>query len=207
MELMTTEKYILSFTAGGLLYRESIDITELYLALRDWKAVKTSVHDSNLIKSRTMSSSIRICREILLRLALLNDDELNILIEGSWQEQLNILWLAICRRHRFIYDFAVEVVREKYLRLDTEVRQEDYYIFFNAKADWHPELEELSDSTRGKLRQVIFRMMREAEVLNKNNTINPGMLTPDFVKTVVKHSRSDLTIFPASDLEIRELLQ
>ena len=77
---MTTVKYNLSFTAGGLLYRESIDITELYLALRDWKAVKTRVHDSNLIKSRTLSSSIRICREILLRLALLNDDELNILI-------------------------------------------------------------------------------------------------------------------------------
>lgn len=205
--MIHAEKYNFSFTAGGLLHFESVKVAELYMREKNWDKVRQAVLANNLLQFRTITTSERLCREICLRLELLSDDELQILVDGSRQEQLNILWLAICRRHRFIYDFAVEVVREKYLHLDTEVRQGDYDVFFNAKADWHPELEKLSDSTRSKLRQVVFKMLREAELLNKTNTINPGMLTPRLVKTIARHSKSDLTIFPASDLEIRELLK
>lgn len=205
--MIQTEKYNFSFTAGGLLHLESVKVAELYIHEENWDKVRHTVLANNLLQFRTITTSERLCREICLRLELLNNDELQILVNGSRQEQLNLLWLAICRRHRFIYEFSVEVIREKYLRLDIEVRQDDYDAFFNAKADWHSDLEELSDSTRNKLRQVVFKMLREAAVLNKDSTINPGMLTPRLAKTIARHSKSDLTIFPASDLEIRELLK
>lgn len=201
------QAYNMSFTAGGLYIRESVDLANLYLSLGDWKAVKTQANRDNVIQSRTASSSERICREICFRLEELNDVEIRGLTEGSFQAQQQILWVGICRRHRFIYEFAVEVIREKYLQLNLDLLQEDYDAFFNAKAEWHDELEQLTESTRNKLRQVVFRMLREADLLTKANTINPVILSAQVARVVASHSPDDLRIFPLSDRDIRELLQ
>lgn len=204
---MISASYNMSFTAGGLLLRESVEIAELFLTQGDWKAVRYMALNQNLIQSRTASSSKRVCREICLRLEELHEAELNILIEGSLQEQQQILWVGICRRHRFIYEFASEIIREKYLQINLDLRPEDYDAFFNAKAEWHDELEQLTESTRNKLRQVVFRMLREADILTKANTINPVILSAQVAHAVASYSPDDLRIFPLSDRDIRELLQ
>lgn len=197
----------MSFTAGGLFLRESVELAELYLKEGDWKTAKSKALENNLIQSRTASSSERVCREICLRLEGLDEAELKILTAGSLQVQQQILWVAICRRHRFIYEFASEVIREKYLQLNLDLRPEDYDAFFNAKAEWHDELEQLTEATRNKLRQVAFKMLREADLLTKNNTIIPAMLTPQVAQAVGSQSPDDLRIFPLSDRDIRELLK
>jgi hypothetical protein len=76
-------------------------------------------------------------------------------------EQKQLLWLAVCKRYAYIREFSVEVLNEKYLRLDYELTEFDYDVFFSRKADWHIELDKLTDSTRKKLKQVLFRMLRE----------------------------------------------
>jgi len=197
----------MSFTAGGLYLRESVEIASLYLDFFDWELVRRKAIESNLIQARTLSSSARISREICFRLGRLNIDELKILLEGTTQEQHQILWLAICRHYRFIYEFAREVVREKYLSLNLDLYREDYDAFFNLKAEWHEELEQLTEKTRLKLRQVVFRMLREADLLTKINKINPAMLTRRVVQTVQKDSPTDLLIYPISDVEIKELMK
>lgn len=205
--MVGTSSYNMAFTVGGLFIRESAEIADLYLVSGDWKTVKAQAHDNNLIQSRTASSSERICREICFRLEGLCNAELKALTEGTLQEQQQILWVAICRRHRFIYEYAVEVIREKYLRMDIDLHLEDYDAFFNAKAEWHDELENLTESTRNKLRQVVFRMLREADLLTKSHTINSAMLTIQVAQAIASHSPDDLRIFPLSDRDITELLQ
>ncbi|OPY81704.1 MAG: hypothetical protein A4E70_01070 [Syntrophus sp. PtaU1.Bin005] len=197
----------MSFTAGGIYIRESVEIASLYLEILDWDLVRRKAVEHNLIQARTISSSARICREICFRLGRLSIDELMILTEGTIQEQRQILWLAICRHYRFIYEFAVEVVREKYLSLNFDLYKEDYDAFFNAKAECHEELERLTEKTRLKLRQVVFRMLREADLLTKGNRINPAMLIPRVAQTLRKASPADLSVFPASDAEIKEMLK
>lgn len=201
---MAEEKYLLSFTSGGLYYEEATKIAELYLRLGDWSITRRQVFEQNLLQTRTVSTTERRCREIVSRLKLLTDNQLDILTDGSRQEQNHILWLATCKRYRFIHDFAVEVVREKFLRMDLELSHPDYDAFFNAKAEWHDELESLTEMTRNKMRQVIFRILREAEVVSKSNMIHPGMLTPRVVEAISQDARPYLAIFPISDLDIEE---
>ena len=201
---MTHQKYAMSFTAGTLLYHESVKLAELYRDLKDWRAVKNNALDDNLLQARTQSAAKRICRETISRLKLLTDAERDLLLNGTRQEQNHLLWLAICKRYRFIRDFAVEVLREKYLRLDLMLTNDDYEIFFNNKAEWHDELESLAESTREKLRQVVMKMLREADLLTGHNTINPAMLSPDFIKTVYQDSKEYLAVFPVSEADIRE---
>jgi hypothetical protein len=50
--------------------------------------------------------------------------------------------------HRFIHEFAVYVLHEKHLRLDLDLTYDDYDAFYNDKAEWHPEVENVTPATR-----------------------------------------------------------
>ena len=199
-------RYSMSFTTGALLYRESLTVAKLFEEIGDWDTVRARVIDANLLQMRTLNASKRIFREVASRLRQLTAAELTLLCTRTRQEQSYLLWLAICKRYRFIYDFAVEVVREKFIRLDFDLPYDAYDVFFNNKAEWHPEVEGVAESTRKKLRQVLFRMMREANLLTQDNQILPAMPTPREIDVIAADSPSYLLAFPISPTEIQEWL-
>lgn len=200
---MNTEKYSMSFTTGTLFHQESVNLAGLYLEKDDWNEVRDEVIASNLLQARTTNSAKRICREICSRLKHLNKDELELLVEGDHQEQAYLLWLAICRRYQFIYDFSVEVIRERFLTLRYDLGYEDYDVFFNAKMEWHEELEKITETTRNKLRQVMFKMLRESELLTLSNSIIPAMLSSRLINVICSHSNRDLHIFPIMETALQ----
>lgn len=201
---MSKTKYSTSFTVGALFYQESIKIAKRYVDLKEWNLVRNEVMETNLLQTRTQNTSKKLYFEICSRLKLLSKEELQILVNGSNQEQLCILWLAVCKRYKFIHDFAVEVVREKYLQMNFNLTREDYSIFFNTKEEWHEELESLTKSTKNKLRQILFKMLREADLITKENKIIPGVLTSHLIEVINKNSYPYLAIFPVSDSEVKE---
>lgn len=199
---MTQPIYSMSFTSGTLLYHESLTIAQLHVTLEDWETVRDKVVAENRLQMRTLNASRRICREVISRLKLLTQTELGILVKGSRPEQNYLLWLVVCKRYRFIYDFAVQVVREKFLRFDLELSPEEYDIFFNTQAEWHPEVERVALATRSKQRQVVFKMLREAEILSAQNHIIPTMLTPRLMEAIGRDDPAHLAIFPISDADV-----
>ena len=52
--------------------------------------------------------------------------------------------------------------------------------FFNQKAEWHDELDRIAHATQVKVRQIIFKMMREAGLLTEDHIINPVVLSAQF---------------------------
>lgn len=204
--VMADLKYNMSFTAGGLFLLESIPVAEAYLQLKNWEKVKELVLAENTIQSKTNASLVRFNREIVSRLQLLTDEQIKLLVDGSFGERKLILWVAICRKHKFINDFAIEVVREKFLQLNYKITYKDFDIFFNKKSEWHDELDQLTDSSRNKLRQVLFRMLREADILLENDEINRVHLTSKFIETMKRASRTEFSILPISELEITKAL-
>jgi len=190
----------MSFTSATLLYRESLTVAEQYSQLADWDAARQQVISHNLLQMRTLNASKRIYREIASRLKLLTPEQLALLLEGNRPEQSQLLWLAICKRYRFIYDFAVEVIREKYLRLDLNLSYDDYNLYFNDKAEWHPEVARVTAATRKKGRQVVFKMLREAELLTNQNRLIPAMLTPPLIELIQQDDSAHFAIFPVASI-------
>jgi len=203
---MAEEAYVLSFTAGALLHRESLTVAQLFDKVRDWDAVRARVLDGNLLRMRTQNASKRIFREVASRLKQLTAAELDLLLTGSRPEQQQLLWLAICKRYRFIYDFAVEVIREKFLRLDFELTYDDYDVFFNNKAEWHPEVAGVAESTRKKLRQVVFKMLHEVNFLSTEGQILPALPTAREIAVIAADAPEHLAVFPILPSELEEQL-
>lgn len=181
---------------GSLFHHESVKLAVLYLDLGDWDSVRDQVIAQNLLQTRTLNTLKRICHEIVSRLRTLNVGELEFLVESSHQEQAYLLWLAVCRRYRFIADFAVEVLRERYITLRTDLTYEDFDSFFNRKSEWHLELDAISPATRSKLRQVLFKILHEADLLTVNNMINAATLSPRLLAVIHQGSGRDVLYFP-----------
>ncbi|TLU53461.1 MAG: DUF1819 family protein [Chlorobium sp.] len=156
---MKKDIYSLSFTTGGLFHQESLILARLFVDANDWDRVRVRdrVQSENLLQSRTLTTSKRFCSEIISRVKTLEQSELDLLIYGSMQEQKYLLWIAVCRRYRFIAEFAEEVVRERYIGLKHDLHYVEFDFFFHKKSEWHPELEAIALTTRKKLRQVLFK--------------------------------------------------
>ncbi|MCW5600023.1 DUF1819 family protein [Nitrosomonas sp.] len=193
----------MSFTTGGLFHRESAKLAVLYLNLGDWNSVHDKVITENLLQTRTLNTLKRVCSEIVSRLRTLSQGELEFLVEGSHQEQAYLLWLAICRRYKFIADFAVEVLRERYITLKADLTFDDFDSFFNRKSEWHLELDEITPATRSKLRQVLFRILHEADLLTTNNMINAAMLSPRLLEMIHQGNRRDVLYFPVFESDLK----
>ena len=202
-----TARYRLSFTTGGLFLREAPVVVECYLSLRDWQKARDQVRQDNLLQVRTAAAATRISKEITARLDQLDELELQTLLESSLRDQASMLWVAACRRYAFIRDFATEVLREHLLLLRHQLTFGDYDSFYNTKALWHSELDEIAPSTQRKLRQNLFRMLREAGLISEQHLIQPALLSPHLAQLVARRGRHELLVFPATDNDIQRWLQ
>jgi len=203
---MNQKKYLMSFTTGGLFHTQSLLLLELFIKLQDWDDVYNYALDKNTLQTRVVSTAKRVLKEIINRLKTLTTNELLLLDKGSVSEQKYILWLSICRRYVFIKEFAIEVIRERYLTLKYDLPTEEYESFFNSKAQWYEELEKITDSSRYKQRTVVYKMLKEAEIIDKNKLILPAMLSDELIMTISQTNKDDLTIFPISDLDLQKAI-
>ncbi|MGU3435048.1 DUF1819 family protein [Actinomycetes bacterium M1A6_2h] len=192
------ERYALSFTSGALLAREAQIVAQAYAGERDWLKVKQTIRKNNLLQARTVASGQRLAREIVQRLSVLSDPELDLLVETTTSEGGHLLWVAACRRYPLIGEFAEDVVRERFLLLKPTLAHGDFDGFIRAKALWHEEVAELKDSTLRKLRSNMFRMLVEAGLLTQGGLIVPAVLSSRVYAVLSARTPSDVRFFPTA---------
>jgi hypothetical protein len=188
----------MSFATGGLYVNESVIVAGLHRSRNPWRVTSIAAIQSGAFPVRKESSARRSIREITNRLRCLSSDEMEILLTGGRSEQTALLWLAACRAYRFIGEFAAQVVNEYYLSLRTEITYDDFDSFYAAKAEWSPKLSGLSALSRAKLRAVMFRMMREAEIISPTNHILGALLPPSIREMISQHNPEELRFFPGA---------
>ena len=187
-------KYRLSFGTGNAYINESNLILKKYLENKDWRETEKYSIENNILQTNTLSSSKRIFREISLRLKSLSQQEQEFFIRSNYVDQSILIWISICRTYKFLGDFASMIISEKFSSYQLEIEYSDFNYFFEKQQVLHEELRTLKDSTRKKLRQVIFRIMKDLNIISKDKEITP--LLPSLeLKGVTKSTRKDLKLF------------
>ncbi len=189
----TPARYALSFTSGALLVREALVAAPIYLREHDWAKVRKLIEEDNLLQSRTRSSGFRLAREVVQRLSVVSNYELQLLLDATPTERGYLMWAAACRRYDLIGEFAEEVLRERFLVLAPTLDHGDFDSFIRSKALWHEEVANLKDSTLRKLRSTVFRMLVEAGLLSDDGRIVQAVLSTRLVDTLA----NDIRFFPA----------
>ena len=185
-------RYALSFTSGALLVREALVAAPIYLREQDWAKVRELINEDNLLQSRTRSSGFRLAREVIQRLSVLSDAELQLIVDATPSERGYLMWTAACRRYDLIGEFAEEVLRERFLVLAQTLDYDAFDSFIRGKALWHEELANLKDSTLRKLRATVFLMLVEAGLLSADGRILQAVLSARIAATLA----NDIRFFP-----------
>ena len=187
-------KYRLSFGTGNAYINESNLILKKYLENKDWKETEKYSIENNILQTNSLSSAKRIFREISLRLKSLSNEEQEFFTKSNYVDQSILIWISICRTYKFIGDFSSMIISEKFNSYQLEINYNDFNYFFEKQIVFHEELSLLKDSTRKKLRQVIFRIMKDLNLVSKNMEITPLMPSVE-LKKISKTTRKDLKLF------------
>jgi hypothetical protein len=191
----------MSFSTGGLFINESVEVGRLHRDGEAWPKTIARALEEGAISLPKAASQRRTLREISNRISTLTRDELDFFIaEADRAEQQALLWLATCRAYRFVREFAVEVIRERFLSYQLELNLESFDVLFEAKAEWDEDLAKISQSTRLKLRQILFRIMREAGVISSEGNIQTYYLPSRLKRLIAEENPEDLMIYPGISL-------
>jgi hypothetical protein len=201
----STLNYHLSFTAASLRPELARIVAESYLELGDWGLSKERILSSNALQCRSASSAIRLERELRQRLETLTVDQITLLAQATAEDRAAIAWLAACKHSVFVFEFAAEVLRDKLAAHDPTLRHSDYEAYVESKGLIHPEIAQLTVSSKNKIRQVLLRMLSEVGLLAKGNslgTILRPALSPAVIRVIVSDSPAWLAGFLVPDAEI-----
>ena len=187
----------MSFSTGGLFVNESVELARLHQEGNDWKdTIATALANGNVSLPKAASNR-RTLREIANRVSSLTEDERRFLVEDADRsEKEALLWIATCRAYPFVREFAIEVICERLLSYRLELTLDAFDQFFDKRAEWDEGMAAISLSTRKKLRQVLFRIMREAGVIDLTNTIRSSYLSSRLRALIVSNDQRDLLVFP-----------
>ena len=201
------QDYTLSFTAASLMFFETLQIAKLYLKFENWDLVAKEVTEENFLQKGTVSTRKREFSEIKKRLIALEKEELEFIIYAS-SDELKLFCLYLCARtYRLIYEFIVEVIREKYLLYDYVIYDSDYTKFYESKKLSSPKLQKISQKTEYKLKQVIFRILEQAGLIDnvKTKNIQKPYISEEIEEIVAKYNPNYLSIFLYSNSDIKAL--
>ncbi len=191
------QPYKMSFATGGLLLNESVEVARLHNPSETWDMTLRLALEKGVTSLPKISSRQRTLREIVNRISTLDEQELEYLAKSlDRQDQQALLWLASCRAYRFIREFAIEVLHERFMSFQLDLPLDSFDVLFSAKAEWDEGLAGVSPTTRVKLRQVMFRMMREANVITNDNRILSAYVSPRIKLMLAEKYPWDLILFP-----------
>lgn len=193
------QKYRMSFSVGGLMLNESLAIAQAYRPGEAWAGARERLLAQGASSLPKLASQTRALREVYDRIGHLSNAERHYLsAEADRAEQQAVMWLAICRTYRFVYEFAVEVINERYQSWRLDLGHEVFDRFLADKAECDPGLAELSSSTVAKLRQILFRILREAGLRSAEGRIQPVWLSGHMKRLIEESNPADLRIFPGN---------
>lgn len=197
----TSRPYRMSFTTGGLFLNESLEVARLHREGESWEHTAKRALDQGTTTLPKSASNRRSLREITNRLRMLNEDERQFLLEDADRaDQQAILWLATCRAYRFVGEFATDVIGDRYLSYQLDLPLSAFDVALNNKAEWDEGLAGLSASTRNKLRQILFRIMREAGILSQENRIQASIMSSRLKQMMHNNNPGELAYFPGTSI-------
>jgi hypothetical protein len=197
--------YSLSFTAASLRPELARIIAEHYLATGDWDQVKRQILSTNALQCRTLTTAIRLECELRRRLTTLTRDQVALLARATAEDRAAMAWLGVCKRHRFAFEIAAEVLREKLEARDPVLRLSDYEGYIESQAVLQSRIAQLTSQSKVKVRQVLLRMLGEAGLMiggTALGAIQRPALSSAVSRVIIEDNPRWLAGFLVTDAEI-----
>ena len=183
---------------NGALTREQFMFQEMRIIARlrikgfSDQEILDRVFQENLFQYPTERESKRKCRACLKRIDSMADIPFAIeaLANSAIGEAKQAALVALMCQSLLMQDFMINVIGEKYRRLDMTLTRRDMNLFFDRLAEQDDNVASWSDQTIEKLKAVIRACLRDTEYIQgTNETLHPVLLCDDFANALKNAGR------------------
>jgi hypothetical protein len=188
--------YRLSFTVGGLLLHESVALAEAWVDSRDWRTAREAVPDNVFVATGGASSASRLRNEAIRRLRTLDEAELGHLASCPITDARALCWAAACREYRILSDFASQILLDRHNLYAEPIRGADFEMLMDGIDATDARAAPVSRSTRARLRSVLLRMLREAELIDSEGRVLTLPITEELRALFSRHALGGLDCIP-----------
>lgn len=187
--------YTGDIVAGSLLVAESRGIAELLLKGADPEDWKDAVLKNNILQKRNPETARRQARLIKGRLLLMKPALWEMVVNAHAGLATQAVLAAAIKHSRLLGDFMNTVLREHWRTFQKSISISDWHHFMDVCAQVDPGVEKWSDSTRAKLKQVIFRILAESGYVENTRSLilQPVSIEPELI-TYLKSNAEDYVI-------------
>jgi len=170
------KKYTGNLTSGSLLINQSIVVAGLLLNGFNEKETRDKIIEDNLFQVSSEATTKKYLSLIFLRYKHLPTDMLNFINSGDELLCRMTLFYCVLKTNTLIYEFFNEVIIDKVMLNDCQLKILDWELFIENKILTESEIAGWSKITQVNIRQVAIRIMKEAGFLE--NVKNPQILFP-----------------------------
>ncbi|MFO7801162.1 MAG: BrxA family protein, partial [Desulfovermiculus sp.] len=116
----------------------------------------------------------------------------HIIEDGSLEQATQALLCAAIKHSHLLGDFIQQVVSTQIRTFQTDIAYRDWNAFFDQCRSIDPTLDSWSESTQTKVRQVVFRILAEAKVIDSSRSkhLLPFSLLPEIRLLLETHQES-----------------
>ena len=186
--------YNAQIVAGSLLLPESRQVARLLLEKADARTWQHAIELKNVLQKRSPASAKRQAKLIQNRLEPMHPELWRFIVDGPTDLATQSLLAAAIKHSRLLGDFMIRVVRENWRTFNDKIGIRDWEIFFELCSQIDPQVAQWTDSTRSKLKQVIFRILAEARYLEstKSGKLLPVSVLPPIKQYLISNSDNEV---------------
>lgn len=156
------QDYRFTMTGASLMVSEFVELAKI-LTKDNFSSEDLSGYEMNKDRETTKKRELR---ELKFRLNHLSEKEIQTLTVTRIENQKLITFLANVRLYRILREFIEEVIWDKVIVFDEQLGYRDFANFIYNKTLIYQEIENLSETTIKKVRQVIFKMLEQAGLID-----------------------------------------
>lgn len=160
-----TSKYNANLTWEPFLLHEMKIVATLFVEWLDQDAIQENVLWQNLFQYKTVKSIQKRLSCVLRRLQTLDAFLLSKLAYWDNEESKLVVLFAIYQDSELLRDFVNELIREKFDLRQSDLKDSEIMAYFNAKSREHLEINNWSESTTKKIRQILKNIVSWAGLL------------------------------------------
>lgn len=185
-----TSIYHGEIVAGSLLVRESRMIANLLLENVGSNRWHRAIEIENILQKRSPVAAKRQARLIKNRLILMKPELWKMISEGSTDMAVQATLAATVKHSRLVGDFMDKVIRQNWLAFTKRITLKDWEEFFETCIQIEPNVGDWTESTRKKLKQVVFRIMAESKYIasTRKPELQPVSIMPEIIGYLTKYS-------------------
>lgn len=177
---------------GSLLVRESRVIAELLLLNADEEEWRQVIQTQNSLQKRSLATAKRQAGALRKRLERLDEPFWRALRDGDDELATQVAFVAALERNLLLVEFVETVLRDAFILQAESLAQYQWLDFLEDRAHRDPAIEGWTESSKIKMGQVVFRILREVGLLQKGRTLKlQHILVRPEVNMLLQDSRRD----------------